>query len=576
VRGRWGVTLALAVFWAGSGAATAPGGDGGGRDVTVALFSTHPVHALTVTPVGAHSWVAHCAGCAHEPLTAALHLVAPAEIFAGGTLRVTEDGTGDGRVATGLWHVRGSRAGGEIDVVLTLPSERYIAAVLNAEAAAAEPAQSLRALAILARTYALNGKHNTAHAGHLEADLCDSTACQAMALRPASQAIEEAAAATAGETLWFGGHRAEVFFSQSCGGVTEDAGAAWPNLRGATYLRSHADPYCVRRDAAAWHAEVSLQELAEIARAEGWHLPAGIVSARVTERSASHRALRIVFTGSDGRTSAVAASALRFGIGRALGWNRVRSDAYELTIRNGSLVFDGRGHGHGVGLCQAGATEMAAEGKTAREILGFYFPGTAVRIQPGDEGWLESRAGALAVRAAYALPDRQKAALEESWSEAQGRFPPRKAVSLEMVFAPTTEVFRQLTSQPGWTLASARGNSVVLQPEAILRAHGQSVPAIALHEMLHVLVETEASERAPLWLREGLVEALAGEGEKGAGSISIESVDEIESALAHADSLQASARAHRAAEVRVRGLLSRYGLSTVRGWLASGVPVGVS
>ena len=98
-------------------------------------------------------------------------------------------------------------------MVLTLPSERYVAAVLNAEAAPGEPAESLRALAILARTYALNGSHYTASPGHLAADLCDSTECQAMRPGHVSAAIEDATQATAGETLWFGGAAARRFSS---------------------------------------------------------------------------------------------------------------------------------------------------------------------------------------------------------------------------------------------------------------------------------------------------------------------------------------------------------------------------
>jgi stage II sporulation protein D len=346
---RW--VLLLVALAASVRVEAAPVVDGGGRDVSVALFSTRSLHAVTLMPLGAGSWVASCAQCAHESLTTPLRVTGPAEIFAGGSLRVSDDGSGERRTATGLWHVRAGGRNGEMDVVLTLPSERYVAAVLNAEAAAGEPAQSLRALAILARTYALNGSHYSAAPGHLTAELCDSTECQAMLPGPVSQAIEDATQATAGETLWFGARRAEVFFSQSCGGLTEDAGAVWQRLRGVPYLRSHADPYCVRRNSAAWHAEVTLAEFAEIARAEGWRVPASIVGARVGERSASHRARQVIFADGDGVTSIVSASALRFGIGRALGWDRVRSDAYEVAVRNGTLVFDGRGHGHGVGLC---------------------------------------------------------------------------------------------------------------------------------------------------------------------------------------------------------------------------------
>lgn len=544
--------------------------DGGGRDVSVALFSTHTLHTVTITPLGSNSWTSRCTNCAHRPLTAPLHLAPPADIFAGGTLRVSDDATGDSRTATGLWHLRSS--GAEIDVVLTIPSERYVTAVLNAEAAPGEPPQSMRALAILARTYALNGRHYTAAQGHLPADLCDSTACQAMRLEPASQAIEEATQATAGETLWFGAHRAETFFSQSCGGITEDAGAVWPQLRGLPYLRSHPDPYCLRKDTAAWHTEVQLARFSAIARAEGWRVPAKIVAARVIERSTSHRALRVQFEDSDGAATAISASALRFGIGRALGWDRVRSDAYELGVRNDALVFDGRGHGHGVGLCQQGATQMASEGKSTREILAFYFPGTTVRISPNDEGWSQTLAGPLDLRATHPLSTDRMAALQQLWAEAQQRFPPRRTIAPKIVFAPTTEVFRQLTSMPGWTLASTRGNTIVLQPEAILQAHGPGSSAILRHEMLHVLVESECSAHTPLWLREGFVEELAGERDASAKSMPVAA---IETAMQHPDSLNASRRAHLASAARVHGLVARYGLSTVRRWLSAGAPPGV-
>jgi stage II sporulation protein D len=557
----------------GAGAGAGAAEDGGGRDVSVALFSTRSLHAVTVVPLGADAWVARCAGCPRQPLRGPLEVAAAGEIFAGGTLRVVDKASGDERTATGLWHLRAGGPEHAIDVVLTIPSERYVAAVLNAEAAAGEGQESLRALAMVARTYALHGRHFAAQPGHLAAELCDSTECQAMRTGPVSQAIEDATQATAGETVWFGARRAETFFSESCGGLTEDAGAVWPSLGVLPYLRSHADAYCVRRDKAEWHAEVPLTEIEAIAKAEGWGVPAKIERARVVERSGSHRALRVEFTGSDGARSVVSASALRFGIGRALGWNRVRSDGYEIGVRDGALVFDGRGHGHGVGLCQEGAAEMAAEGKSAWEILAFYFPGTAVRILSGDEGWQETRVGGLSVRDTRPVSAERMAALERAWSEAQRRFPPRRAVAPEIVFAPSTEIFRQMTSQPGWELASTRGNRVVLQPEAVLLAQGRDSEETLLHELLHVLVEDEAEAKAPLWLREGLVEALAGESGASAPTMS---AGAMEGALLRAESQSASQRAHLAAGARVRGLIDRYGLSAVRGWLSSGVPTGVA
>jgi stage II sporulation protein D len=329
---------------------------------------------------------------------------------------------------------------------------------------------------------------------------------------------------------------------------------------------------------AAWHAEIPLAALGQIAHAEGWHMPADISAARVTERSASHRALSVVFTGASGATAVVSASALRFGIGRALGWDRVRSDLYELGVRDGALVFDGRGHGHGVGLCQEGSAEMSVEGKHAREILAFYFPGTAVRILPSDDGWREMRAGTLTLHATQILTAERMAALTQTWGDAQRLFPPRRAIAPEVVFAPSTEVFRQLTTEPGWALASTRGGVIVLQPEEVLHAHGRDASITLLHEMLHVLVEAEATERSPLWLREGLVEVLADESAENANRPDRNTMAgyAIDSALLHADSLRESQRAHRAAAARVGAAIGRYGFPVVRDWLSTGVPAGAA
>ena len=103
---------------------------------------------------------------------------------------------------------------------------------------------------------------------------------------------------------------------------------------------------------------------------------------------------------------------------------------------------------------------------------------------------------------------------------------------------------------------------------------GRGASATLLHEMLHVLVEAEAGERAPLWLREGLVEVLADSSAKRMPGNSL-SADAVENALLNAGSQRAGQSAHLAAAARVRSLVGRYGVSTVRGWLSSGVPVGV-
>lgn len=48
------------------------------------------------------------------------------------------------------------------------------------------------------------------------------------------------------------------------------------------------------------------------------------------------------------------------------------------------LVIDGRGHGHGVGMAQDGAFWMAAAGAQTHEILGHFYPGTAIGKATGE------------------------------------------------------------------------------------------------------------------------------------------------------------------------------------------------
>ena len=61
-----------------------------------------------------------------------------------------------------------------------------------------------------------------------------------------------------------------------------------------------------------------------------------------------------------------------------LGPNDVMSTNFTASIRWGSLVLDGIGWGHGVGMCQWGAYGMSRKGKKVDEILQYYYPGTEI------------------------------------------------------------------------------------------------------------------------------------------------------------------------------------------------------
>jgi stage II sporulation protein D len=534
-------------------------------DVTVRLFYTHTVNAVTITPVDAVMRL--CTGCKASLIPAQLQVSAikaqllvggkaESELDLSGQVRVTANG---GQVESGFGQWKITAAPDGLHVLLTIPSERYVMAVLQSEAGANEPAESLKALAVTARSFALTNQHR-----HGVEGLCDSTHCQALRMGDVPPEIESAVRATAGETLWWHGARVPGYFTQSCGGMTEDAAAMWGGVK-KPWLASHEDLYCVRLPS-QWHAEMSVGELSEALHAEGWKLGSVIDGVRVVQRDASGRA-RSLQVSAGGERVMLPAASLRFALNRSLGWNRVRSDWYEVSFGGDRVVFDGKGYGHGVGLCQAGAAEMAKEGKSYREILAFYFPSTSLKVEAKDAGWMQHDGNGWTLRTtgdAASLIEQGNQALLRAHALFAGNAHPVVSVY------PTTELFRQATNEPGWMLGTARGDTIALQPVNILKLHG-GAETLLLHEFLHSMVESEATNAAPLWLREGLVEALAGE----PGGPKNMTTAQIDGALLRSGNRQEAELAHRAACELVRGLIAKDGLSTVRGWLRSGVPQGL-
>jgi hypothetical protein len=107
---------------------------------------------------------------------------------------------------------------------------------------------------------------------------------------------------------------------------------------------------------------------------------------------------------------------------------------------------------------------------------------------------------------------------------------------------------------------------VYLQPSFILNRIASEEDTL-LHEFLHVLIEQESTENALLWLREGLVEALANPNIRGSGG---SPAGDLDSRLANRSDQQQAHAAQIEAGQRVRGLIERYGLPTVRTWLRNG------
>jgi stage II sporulation protein D len=408
--------------------------------------------------------------------------------------------------------------------VQAMTLEDYVAAVLAGEAAGIPERQAIEALAVAARSYAVHFRSRHREEGF---DFCDTTHCQDLRLAAVDARAREAAEATVGELLWFQGRPAATFYHQNCGGQTEDASAVFPKFA-APYLRRLTDPYCVARGRMEWNSEISSGDLS---RALGAPVP----SVRVIDRTASGR---VAWLDVSGRR--VAASALHFAVGRALGWHLVRSAAYEVSATSGGFRFRGRGSGHGVGLCQHGAAAMAAKGRSYREILSFYYPGTRTGVTVQGLDWTRLGGERVEVWTTRASVDAPLVALAERMLDQAESSAGMRAQGVPRVkWFPSVAAFRDATGESGAVAGSTRGRVVRLQPAEVLRANG-TLDRTLLHELLHVVVETNAAPRLPAWFREDVVVYLA----EGRGP--------------------------------VKELAERHGRSAVLGWIKNGLPAGIA
>ena len=421
--------------------------------------------------------------------------------------------------------------------VQTFPLETYIARVLAGEAGRDSRPAALEALAITIRTFALAnpGRHNADGF-----DLCDQTHCQVM--RTPTPAHERAAQATAGRALLRNGVPAPVFYSASCGGQTEIPSAVWPGHEDPPYMPSQPDDACM--GSPAWTAEIQGEDLIRALRAGGFRGDR-LRDFRIMSRDVSGRVARLRVAGF--APEEISGQDLRAVVGRTLGWQHIKSAAFELERIGDTYRFEGRGSGHGVGLCVIGSMNLAVAGRTATEILNRYFPGLEIAV-PGSlptaptpvvgargRGPVPEPAAVRAAPAvaappmmpaaapsgvggvALALPDEdegERDAIAQLTTQARSDIarllgvvpPPRVTIR----FHPTTASYERATGQPWFTSGASVGGELHLVPLASLRERGVLERTIR-HELVHLMADPVLRERAA-WVREGAAIYFAGWG----------------------------------------------------------------
>ena len=265
-----------------------------------------------------------------------------------------------------------SKARKKCDVVNELDMEYYISSLLSKEMHASWPIEALKAQAIAARTYAIHKISSTRGLFDLEnsekhqvsGHFFDSTT---MTHKAAFETKGYVLLTQEGETL------TPTFFHAKCGGRTMKPDQIWMN--NVEGYHAVLCPFCKDHGKKEWTSHLSKKE---VVRFLNWMERKGATlrrrtfsiknDMRIVPDTSSNNLLRLY---SNDRILFIKKSQFR----RYFGTMKVQSNNFRADWKNNSLVLHGTGRGHGVGMCQLGALDLAVNGWNYHQILAHYFPG---------------------------------------------------------------------------------------------------------------------------------------------------------------------------------------------------------
>jgi stage II sporulation protein D len=268
--------------------------------------------------------------------------------------------------------VNGTRYPGDIEIwkgnsglylMNELPLEEYIKNVVSAEVGADWDMEALKTQAVISRTYALNQKAQNKNPNF---DITSSVLHQVYKGSNENARISYAVMNTEGEVLTYNGKIIEAFYHSTSGGLTEAPEEVFG--KGHPYLKPvsgscESSPYWI------WERRIPVEEIGKAMKISG------LRDIKITSYTSTKR-VKTVDLVLAGAAQSVKATDLR----KAIGWNRLPSTNFTVSRDNNVMVFDGKGFGHGVGLCQWSSLEMAKSGVGYRDILSYFYPGTLLQL----------------------------------------------------------------------------------------------------------------------------------------------------------------------------------------------------
>lgn len=282
--------------------------------------------------------------------------------------------------------------GNKVVAINRIGLEDYLLSVISSEMKSTAGLELLKAHAVISRSWCLSnlGRHGIF-------DLCADDHCQryqgvAMA---AGDKVRKAIDQTWGKVLTCQGKLCDTRYSKCCGGLSERFSACWEDID-FPYLQPVADndggrDFCdceddtilsqvlndydlATRDFYRWTVRYSREEVSALFKRKTGIDLGPIRQLEAVETGESGRIVRLRIKGDKGETVIGKELAIR----KALSDSHLKSSAFTSCWEGDTLVLNGKGWGHGVGLCQIGAAVMAAKGYSYDAILKHYYPQTTI------------------------------------------------------------------------------------------------------------------------------------------------------------------------------------------------------
>ena len=246
--------------------------------------------------------------------------------------------------------------GGYLKIINHVGLEHYVAGVVQSEGGgSSKDVEFYQVQAITCRTYALNN-----HKKHTEEgfNLCDGVHCQVYKGKAKNSDILLAAMRTSGEVITDESKRMiSASFHSNCGGQTVNSEDVWSIA--TPYLKSIRDTFCVEMPHAEWNFEMPKKEWLKYLE--------DTFDYDVSEEGALDEVL------------AFSQDKRKIFMADSIPLKKIRSDLnlnstyFSLSVQDSMVVFEGKGFGHGVGMCQEGAINMVRQGYSYEDIIHYYY-----------------------------------------------------------------------------------------------------------------------------------------------------------------------------------------------------------